>query len=328
MGLKTSTRERRRGRRSGFFRGRKLSIDWRGQVLAAKVVDSSDQGLGVEMSAPLEVDSVVSFTGVRLQGRAQVKNCRRNDDGLFRVGLNLVSSPEFALSSGAHPSKTVQVHDPPDRLRNAGAIEEPNDRVADNLVNGVKEMHSDTQESREAKSQDNGSAPAMSQIAGESRQKGTALTSAELSGLPGREGEASARLSEMAQNISQAVEVALLNLELHRQKEINAVKQELEDSKLKEILQGWPETQQQIAELKTNASEQQAGVAATKDTLSQLCAATETAQRRQGSRVDSTLERLTVQEAELPKLKDSIEDLLGKLNAVVQRLDSIAAAWK
>ena len=131
----------------------------------------------------------------------------------------------------------------------------------------------------------------------------------------------------MAKTVSQAMEVGLLNLELHRADEIEAVKQELRDSKLNEILQGWTETQQQIAELKANVSEQQAGVAAAKDTLSQLCAETETAQQLQASRVDSILERLPAQEAELPKLKDSIEDLSGKLNAVVRRLNVLSKAW-
>ena len=117
------------------------------------------------------------------------------------------------------------------------------------------------------------------------------------------------------------VEVALLNLELHRADEIKAVKQELENSKLDEIIQEWAETKQQSAELKATVSEQQAGIAGAKDTVSQLSAETKAAQQQQASRVDSILELLLVQEAELPKLKDSIEDLSEKLNAVVQRLD-------
>ena len=88
-GVKTGTREQRERLRSEFFRGRKLWIEYRGQVLAAKVVDSSDHGLGVETPAPLEVNSFVWFAGVGLRGRAQVKHCRRSDDGVFRAGLNL-----------------------------------------------------------------------------------------------------------------------------------------------------------------------------------------------------------------------------------------------
>ncbi len=57
--MKVWTREKRQRLRSEFFRSRKLRIGYRGQLLAAKVVDSSDHGLGVEMSAPLEIDSFV-----------------------------------------------------------------------------------------------------------------------------------------------------------------------------------------------------------------------------------------------------------------------------
>ena len=74
--MKVWTRKRLR---SGHFLGRKLRIGYRGQLLAAKMVDSSDQGLGVEMSAPREIDSFVSFVGVGLRGRAQVVHCRPSD---------------------------------------------------------------------------------------------------------------------------------------------------------------------------------------------------------------------------------------------------------
>ena len=326
---KEGTRERRQRLRSGCFRGRKLRIGYRGQLLAAKVVDSGDQGLGVEMSAPMEIDSFVSFVGLGLQGRAQVVHCRPSDDGVFRAGLKLeaVSFRKLDVSSRALPSETVKVHDPRDRLLNAGALGEPKGQGTDDLVEGVEEVQlGATQDSSEEKSQANVSEPSMFQLAPVSTQEETATDSAGQSSSPDREVQAS--FSEMAQTISQAVEVALLNLELHRANEIKGIKQELRDSKLNEILQGWTETQQQIAELKANVSEQQAGLVAAKERLSQLRAETETAQQLQASRVDSILERLTVQEAELPKLTDSIEDLSGKLNAVVQRLDLIGAAWK
>ncbi len=108
----------RRQLRSDLFRGRKLWIDYRGQVLAAKVVDSSDHGLGVEMSAPLEVDAFISFAGIGLRGRAQVKHCRRRDDGVFQVGLSLeaVSWRKLDVSSRALPSETVQVNTKDPRL--------------------------------------------------------------------------------------------------------------------------------------------------------------------------------------------------------------------
>ena len=73
-------------------------------------------------------------------------------------------------------------------------------------------------------------------------------------------------------------------------------------------------------------SEQRAGLAATNETLSQLCAETEKAQQLQISRIDSILERVTVQEAELPKLKNSTGDLSGELNAVTQRVDLLLKA--
>ena len=178
-GVKTGTHEQRQRLRSEFFRGRRLWIEYRGQVLAAKVVDSGDHGLGVEMPAPLEVNSFVSFAGVGLRGSAQVKHCRRSDDGVFRAGLNLeaVSFRELDVPSRALSSETVQVHDPRDRLLNAGAIGEPKGQVADNPVKGGEEVQfeevqfGDTQDSSEEKSQATGSGPTMSQLAGESTQR-------------------------------------------------------------------------------------------------------------------------------------------------------------
>ena len=125
--MKVWTPEQRQWLRSRFFRRKKLRIGYRGQMQAAKVVDSSDHGLGVEMSAPLESDSVVSFVGIGLQGRARVVHCRPSDDGAFRAGLELeaVSFRKLGVSSRALPSETVKVHDSRDRSLNAGAIGEP-----------------------------------------------------------------------------------------------------------------------------------------------------------------------------------------------------------
>ena len=307
--MKVWTREKRQRLRSEFFRSRKLRIGYRGQLLAAKVVDSSDHGLGVEMSAPLEIDSFVSFVGIGLRGRAQVMHCRPSDDGVFRAGLKIegVSFRNLDVSSQALPSETVKVHNARDRLLNAGAIGEPQGQGADDLVEGVEEMHfGGTQDSSEDRSRANVS-ESMSQLARVSTQEATATDSAGQAGWSDREGQASTIPSEMAQTIPQAV------------------KQELRDPKLDEIFQGWTETQQQIAELKANVSEQHAELATTKETLSRLCAETQTAQQLQASRVDSILERLAVQEAELPKL-NSIEDLSGKKNGVVQRLDLLSKA--
>ena len=81
--------ERRRQLRSGYWRGRELGIDAGGQFLVAQVVDSNDDGLGVEMSTTLPIGLSVSFVGAGLQGRAQVVHCRRADYGIVRVGLKL-----------------------------------------------------------------------------------------------------------------------------------------------------------------------------------------------------------------------------------------------
>ena len=234
-------------------------------------------------------------------------HCRPSDDGVFHAGLKIeaVSFGKLDVSSRALPSETVKAYNPRDRLLNAGAIGEPKGRGTDDLVEGVEEMHCDgTQDSSEERSRINVS-ESMSQLAPVSTQEATTTDSAGQAGSPDREGQASTTPSEMAQTIPQAV------------------KQELRDSKLDEILQRWTETQQQIAELKANVSEQHAELAAAKETLSRLCAETETAQQLQASRVDSILERLAVHEAELPKL-NSIEDLSGKKNGVVQRLDLLS----
>ena len=267
------TPDRRDRLRSGYFRGKKLRIGYCGQSLAAKVVNSDDQGLGVEISTPLEIDSSVSFVGIGLRGRAQVVHCRPNDDGVFRVGLKLeaVSFRKLDVSSRALPSETIKAHAPRVQLLNAGANGEPKADGTDDHVEAVEEMHlAGAQDSSEEKSQANVSEPSTSQLARVSTQEETATDSAGQSSSPDREGQASTILSKMAQTISQAVEVALLNLELHRADEIKAVRQELRDFKLNEIVQGWTETQQQIAELKANVSEQRAEVEAAKQTLSRL----------------------------------------------------------
>ena len=137
--MKVRTRKRLR---SGYFLDRKPRIRYRGQLLAAKMVDSSDQGLGVEMSAPLEIDSFVSFGGVGLRGRAQVVHCRPSDDGVFCAGLKVeaVSFRKLDVSSQALP---------------------------DDLVEGVEEvLFGGTEDSSEEKSQANVSEPSMSQLAG------------------------------------------------------------------------------------------------------------------------------------------------------------------
>ena len=87
--VKLWTGERRKRLRSGHFGGRKLRIDHSGRLLAAKVVDFSDRGFGVEMSSSLHAGLSVSFVGAGLQGRAQVIHCEPDHDGWFRVGFAL-----------------------------------------------------------------------------------------------------------------------------------------------------------------------------------------------------------------------------------------------
>ena len=87
--VKLWTGERRKRLRSGHFGGRKLRIDDGGRLLAAKVVDFSDRGFGVEMSSSLHAGLSVSFVGAGLQGRAQVVHCEPDRDGWFRVGFAL-----------------------------------------------------------------------------------------------------------------------------------------------------------------------------------------------------------------------------------------------
>ena len=98
--------ERRRRLRAGFLRGRELRIDSGGQFLAAQVVDSNDDGLGVEMSTSLPIGSSVSFVGARLQGRAQVVYCRRTEKGIVHVGLTL-EEVTFCKLASPHPHSSA-----------------------------------------------------------------------------------------------------------------------------------------------------------------------------------------------------------------------------
>ena len=62
---------------------------------AAKLVDVSETGVGVEMFVPLVVGSVVRVAGdlyssdysLNLQGKARVIYCRCEKEGSFRIGL-------------------------------------------------------------------------------------------------------------------------------------------------------------------------------------------------------------------------------------------------
>ncbi|HYM08290.1 MAG TPA: PilZ domain-containing protein [Terriglobales bacterium] len=72
-----------------------IQVEQATPTLAAKLVDISDGGVGVETAAPLEAGSFVSIRGelhstrfcVGLQGRVRVAHCKHVKGGLFRVGL-------------------------------------------------------------------------------------------------------------------------------------------------------------------------------------------------------------------------------------------------
>ena len=65
------------------------------RTFAAKLIDATDSGVGVEMYVPLVEGSTVALDGeltspdlsLNLQGRARVIYCRCEDGGTFRVGL-------------------------------------------------------------------------------------------------------------------------------------------------------------------------------------------------------------------------------------------------
>ena len=68
---------RRQGFRSQHFRGKELQIDYRGKVLAAKIIDTSDDGLGVELDRTL-ADRFVRF--VRRLWLTRARKSRRTAD--------------------------------------------------------------------------------------------------------------------------------------------------------------------------------------------------------------------------------------------------------
>ncbi len=87
--------ERRKQLRTGKSRSEHLRLEYAGKVLAAKLVDASDGGLGAEMYVQLQPGAAVAFAGelhspffcMKLHGRARVAHCRTQDAGVYRVGL-------------------------------------------------------------------------------------------------------------------------------------------------------------------------------------------------------------------------------------------------
>ena len=65
------------------------------RTFAAKLIDATDSGVGVEMYVPLVEGSTVALDGeltspdlsLNLHGRARVVYCRCENGGTFRVGL-------------------------------------------------------------------------------------------------------------------------------------------------------------------------------------------------------------------------------------------------
>ncbi len=63
--------------------------------MAAKLVDASESGLGVETYVPLPVGSLVDIQGdlrqtgfsLTLEGQARVVHTRKCPEGVFRIGL-------------------------------------------------------------------------------------------------------------------------------------------------------------------------------------------------------------------------------------------------
>lgn len=94
------TPERRRESRQKMTLPHGLTISAYGMPdmprrIAAKVVDASENGLGIEMFVPLVAGSTVSLRGefhgegisMSLEGRARVAYCNTEGRGIFRIGL-------------------------------------------------------------------------------------------------------------------------------------------------------------------------------------------------------------------------------------------------
>ena len=240
----------------------------------------------------------------------------------FKVNL-----PGPSASDRALPCEIDQVYDPRDALLDEGEVRAPLGPIsADSLCSDEELQSNPINSTTEEEPSASGAGRSIAQRGRDGAQEETAT---EVVGGPvsaDTEKDARAMLSEMARTISQSVEAALVNLQLHRENEIEAVRQELGVSKLNEMLQAWPETQQQIAELTTKVSQQQVESKSVKDTLSKASAQSEEAHRVQADRVGSILQRLSVQEAEQPKSKEGIEDLSEKLDLVARRLDLVSKA--
>jgi len=99
--------ERRVNPRSPEFHARRLRLDYQGRLLGARLVDFSDQGLGVEVLSQLPVGSEVAVSGeisgddglVSISGKVIVEHCRSRQDGVYRIGFSLEKAVIEKLSS-------------------------------------------------------------------------------------------------------------------------------------------------------------------------------------------------------------------------------------
>ncbi|MDA1236467.1 MAG: PilZ domain-containing protein, partial [Acidobacteria bacterium] len=99
--------ERRGNPRSPEFHARRLRLDYQGRLLGARLVDFSDQGLGVEVLSQLPVGSEVAVSGeisgedgvFSITGKVIVEHCRSRQDGVYRIGFSLEKAVIEKLSS-------------------------------------------------------------------------------------------------------------------------------------------------------------------------------------------------------------------------------------
>ncbi len=89
--------ERRGAERSSAFQARRLRLNYFGRLLGARLVDFSNDGLGVEALSPLPVGAEIGVSGelvagdkvIGLEGRARVRHCKSSRDGVCRIGFSI-----------------------------------------------------------------------------------------------------------------------------------------------------------------------------------------------------------------------------------------------
>ena len=94
------SRDRRGASRSRDYQARRLRLDYFGRLLGARLVDFSDNGLGVEALSPLPVGAEIGISGeiigesgtVGIEGRAKVEHCRSTQEGVCRIGFSLAKA--------------------------------------------------------------------------------------------------------------------------------------------------------------------------------------------------------------------------------------------